>query len=595
MWLTKIGSESRRELMEWLRLNCEGRVHVPIWSAHEYLKHHVAGTIVAELTTKTKDVAGVARRSYAFFRPFIDEPTGSGSEDASSIRTQTRHTLSTLDTLVSKIRRWTKSYQKHAAEVISVINALTLERTSIYDQLANIEQTGSGRFIGSVPPGYQDRRKGLGTLQPRETSDEASDGSNRYGDLVFWKEILDHAKEVNAIALVVITNDRKNDWYMGGGRVDGVGADLRALKNDWKPVPHPHPMLAMEAKLYADVQRFELLDSAYLAVLLRELAEDQVSSFADVAIIPDAPTSVYKTPIPPALQEGHRSSTAEVASTEAPEAGPIFPDAPGVSNTRGTLMRAMYESRSDIDEMSEGILQEWRSKIDDVSPLRQTIAGETLYSLNHIGLTTLARELHDRVLQQCSGYEDALTDLVSILDQLGINTAASVYLGLLSSMYLVRKSNSSRIPPSSPVAQLLFDRQSRGYALHPVDVVARRLCDNDVAPLYVPSNNCPPVEMLIETEPEVGVVDQLRSVRVGQVELLTPAQSDSSVRLITLFGGDGWADRELVVRKACELFAIPLAQVESMESSDRRYALTPTIGFKRPADISIPKERSGGE
>ena len=36
MWMTKIGSRSRRELINWLQLHCPGRVHVPIWAAHEY-------------------------------------------------------------------------------------------------------------------------------------------------------------------------------------------------------------------------------------------------------------------------------------------------------------------------------------------------------------------------------------------------------------------------------------------------------------------------------------------------------------------------------------------------------------------------------
>ena len=263
-------------------------------------------------------------------------------------------------------------------------------------------------------------------------------------------------------------------------------------------------MLAMEAKLCADVARFELLDRAYLAVLLRDLAADQVSSFADVAIIPDAPAPVNKRAGPTDLQDDHRSSTDEWRSTGAPRADPIVPDAPGVSGRRGTLRRAIFESRSDIDATGEGILQNLRSKADDNRPVREKIAGDTLRSLNHFSLTTLARELHDRVLQRCSGYSDALIDLVSILDQLGIGTAASMYLGFLSSMYLIRKSNFSRIPPYSPVAELLFERQSKPYALHAVDVVAKRLSDNDVAPLYVPSSDCPPIELLIDTEADVG-------------------------------------------------------------------------------------------
>lgn len=65
MWMTKVGSRSRQELIGWLQQHCAGRVHVPIWTAHEYLKHHGAKTIVAELTEKTNEVAGLVRHTYA--------------------------------------------------------------------------------------------------------------------------------------------------------------------------------------------------------------------------------------------------------------------------------------------------------------------------------------------------------------------------------------------------------------------------------------------------------------------------------------------------------------------------------------------------
>ena len=47
MGMTKIGASSRQELIGWCQQHCTGRVHVPIWAAHEYLKHHVAGTITS--------------------------------------------------------------------------------------------------------------------------------------------------------------------------------------------------------------------------------------------------------------------------------------------------------------------------------------------------------------------------------------------------------------------------------------------------------------------------------------------------------------------------------------------------------------------
>jgi hypothetical protein len=44
------------------------------------------------------------------------------------------------------------------------------------------------------------------------------------------------------------------------------------------------------------------------------------------------------------------------------------------------------------------------------------------------------------------------------------------------------------------------------------------------------------------------------------------------------------------VRKACELFGLPEKQIERLEAFGNNFVLTNTIGFKRPADISIPKE-----
>ena len=214
---------------------------------------------------------------------------------------------------------------------------------------------------------------------------------------------------------------------------------------------------------------------------------------------------------------------------------------------------------------------------------------------DHKTLARLARELHDRVLQKTPGYEEAVADLVSILNRLPPNTAAALYLGLLSSMYLDRKSNASRLPPSSPVARLLFERQSADYALNGVHAIAKRLSDNEVAPLYLPNSDVPPVTIALDTEPDTPTTDQLRSFRVGEVELLTAAQGDPSLRLGVLFGSNDPVSGDAIIEKACELFAIPIAQIERKDLFGQSYMLTKMVGFKRPIDISIPKERSDGE
>lgn len=210
-------------------------------------------------------------------------------------------------------------------------------------------------------------------------------------------------------------------------------------------------------------------------------------------------------------------------------------------------------------------------------------------------LTRLARDLHDRVLEGAPGYEEATADLILLLDRFPINTAASLYLGLLASMYLVRATNQTRLPSSSPMAQLLFDRQSAPYARHAIAAVAKRLQANEFLPLYMPSVDCPTVSIVIETEADTLAVNQLRSVKLGEAELLTAAQADPALNLAAVFGGVETQTGEAIVRKACELFGLPLGQIERIELFEQPYSLTRTIGFQRPADISIPKEITGGE
>ena len=84
-------------------------------------------------------------------------------------------------------------------------------------------------------------------------------------------------------------------------------------------------MLVMEAKLVADVDQVELLDSVYLAVCLRDVAENEVRAFADVAIIPDGPEPE---------KEGHRRAeilkeriakdTANVSAEAAGKGVPVL-------------------------------------------------------------------------------------------------------------------------------------------------------------------------------------------------------------------------------------------------------------------------------
>lgn len=594
MWLTKIGTASRQELIGWMRRALMGRVHVPTWAAHEYLKHYVSGTIMDELNQKTNEIADLVGRTYSYFRPFVDEAYGESAEDPSTIRAATRAALHSLDRLATISRQWHKSFRRHSAEVIDLINELAPDSTCVFDDLREVMEVGAARFAGSVPPGFQDRRKkGSADRVAGEDKEDSAD-SNRYGDLMFWSEVLTLSKHSSAANIVIISNDRKNDWHFGRNDLAQIDPALLALKKSWKPVPRAHPILVMEARLVAGVDGVELLDSPYLAAMLREFGDGNLGSFTDVAIVPDDPE--------PETTEARRARLVkerlEVEQTErlaAVEArGYLFADPPLVRNTRANLSRALLESRQPVDVRGQALLESWRASVEAKTPLVEMLTADALDGLDHKAFVRLARELHDRVLARVPGFVEATVDLVDLLDQVPTNTAASLYLGLLASMYLVRETNETRLPPSSPVAQLLFDRQSADYAANPVAALATRLKNNDLAPLYIPSVDCPAVTIVLETEPDTPQIDQLRSAKLGNAELLTAAQADPKLNLATLFENAA-VTGEALVSKACELFGLPVAQIERMELFEKPYALTKTIGFRRPADLSIPKEIVSGE
>ena len=585
MWMTKIGLVSRKELKDWLQVNCDGRVHVPIWSAHEYLKHHVSGSISKELITKTREVQRVVGRSYAYFRPFLDSALDEGNPAA--FRAEARQALDAVRLVANKIEKWTKSYELNAVDVISFINELIVDKTSIYSEFDNIEQVGNGRYGGLVPPGYRDRHKDGRNTESVGSSILRSAGTNVFGDLIFWKEILFHARHVDAEAVVVITNDRKNDWYMGGGDDRGLDQALRALKREWKPVPRPHPMLAAEARVVANVKQFELVDSVYLAVVLRDVAEQEVQAFADVAIIPDVEVSSEDRDSDEQVDQAGVVSPGGPDSEKGPLSDFIFPSANRVRNTLGTFRRTLLESRKDPSDVVERILRSWQAGAldEDLDP----IADDAESDLDHTELATLARELHDRALAGIAGYQEVLVDLVGTLDELPENTAAALYLGLLSSMYLSRKKNDSRIPPTSPVATLLLDRQSKGYSLNGVQVVSNRLRDNDRLPLYLPNGECPEILVELDVEPQTSGLDELRSLTIDGTEVLVVAQGDERLRMSALFGGMGPVSGERIIRKACEVFAVPYSQVRAVHRFQQEYYFAGLIGFKRATDVVIKR------
>jgi hypothetical protein len=595
MWLTKIGRTSRRQLLDWLVANCPNRVHVPVWSAHEYLRHHVAGTIVTELGQRAKELEYIASKTYEYLRPFLDDPLAPGNINAKTQQVTARDALNEIQHLAMRAKSWNDAHEEHAAQVITFINDHVLGKTQVFDYMSDIEVLSKGRFNGRLPPGFQDRRKKAQAIASTDEEDNSgiNVGSNHWGDLIFWKEVLDHARETRAGAIIILTNDRKNDWHLGGRGTRGVDEDLRKLKAHWKPVPCVHPMLNLEAHITAGVSDIVLLDAPYLGALLRNLAGEHVKEFVDVAIVPDPPLTPDEDSRRKVLFEERMKERERKEAEEAEEAGVRFIDSSELVKSHAAFMRALYDSRRQPEAggPTETLLREMQAVIERGDSIADLLTKERIEPLNNSMLTTLARELHDQALEGTPGHDEALTDLVSTLRELPELTAASLCLGLVASMYLTRTDNQARLPPRSPVAPLLFERQGEIYAAQPIAVLMKKFETLGHWPLYLLDAGRPSVEVSFDIVPNTDEMI-INSLRLAGEEVFIRAQSNSDLRLGTLFDGRLQLLGREVVESACQHFSVPFDQVTPTADFDQLFSVDPTAGFKSPHSVYVDKEET---
>lgn len=595
MWATKIGPASRGELLEWLRTDLGDRAHVPTWTAHEYLRHHVAGTIVEELNSKSAELATLVGGSFAYFRPFLDDPALLAVGGHERLRASARDAINTFEHVIKSARDWRRAYPEHANQIIEYINERVLEVGSLYDDVAKIANEGAARYEGRIPPGFQDRHK-KGPLAEHQ-SEYSKDGANRYGDLIFWREAIVHARAVNAKAIIILTNDLKNDWRMGGETNANIEARMLELRKSWRPVPRIHPMLALEAKTVgiADVA---LLDSQYLAAFLRDIDERRVASFADVAINPDPPgpqsEDERRTEAKKRREledEKLASEQAAAAAALAAENGYRFADDPAVVVTTLSLKRALLESRKGPDERAELLLTKTRNGVDDYARLTEILDQEFIAGMDQNLLARMARGLHDRVLDNAPGYEETLADLGGMLPEIPPSSASALTLGLMASMYLEPGSGTSRIPPRSPIARFLLDAPYQPYGELPAQVIAKRLSDNDRRPLLIPLETS--VECNFETDSEASESDLLRSFKVAGVEVLLAAQIEPALLLRNLIGAAHGTGTE-ILRAAAELFGLPFERMDPGGDDQSEYLIPEGMGFKDPTRVFRAKEETDG-
>ena len=580
MWMIRIGGAPRRELIDWMEKTAAGRLHVPAWSAHELYRHHVEGTIAGELTSTLEEFERLAKKSFDLIWPLLSEPLA-GAASAQAQRNEAREAMRSTRAVIEHARHWRGSYAGHAATVIDFANRHAMRESGVFGYLESIEGIAEARFTGRVPPGFQDRNKSEVFSNGKAGGDKAPEvvGSNRWGDLIFWKEILDEARLRRANAIVILTKDVKNDWRMGG-TLPAAGGDGMATGE-----PPAHPTLVFEAAQRAGVRDLMLLDHRRLATLfdVKGLAGD-----AFIAAAKPPPPINPKTEAELRAEETERTIKAReaVRASDARKAGVLFVDPANLAVSEAKLRRALVETEGTKRQAVAGlvaVIAQFEQAAAENASLTPLLSGGALAALDHIGLVGLARHLGHEATHRAI-LESAVTELATLVDQLPPATAGFLYFGLLAAAYLENEGNGFRASPGSPAMQRLFSYQGREFAAIPIATLRARTMRAERWPVYLPDTEAPRIVVRMEVDTDLAAPLSLRALWLGDHQLLTPAQGDPALQLQRRFA-EGEARPELLLDHIAELYALPRTQMVAETGVTTAFSLEEFSGFKAPSSV----------
>ena len=240
------------------------------------------------------------------------------------------------------------------------------------------------------------------------------------------------------------------------------------------------------------------------------------------------------------------------------------------------------------DGRAEGLLSRVRTGADEYARLEDLLDSDAIAGMDQNELAGLSRGLHDRVLDGTPGFEEALADLGNLLPELPTGTASALALGLLASMYLEVGTGNSRIPPRSPIADVLFGLTEEAFSEVPLQVIAKRLSANERQPLHIPLE--PVIECHFDTEADGVESDTIRSLKIAGVETILPAQERQSLSLKQLVGSDAATGSE-ILKCAAGLFGLPADKFVSGGDEDSVFKIPDGVGFKDPKVAFRAKEK----
>ena len=275
--LYRYPEQARKDLLKVLN-KVRDRIWIPYQAALEFERNRLI--VIAEQTTRFSDV-----------RKLLQEVESKLNTGLEGLQLSKRHSsikpelfLEKASKLFSEFNDQLEQLEKSHAdvfgedklrgEIIELVQGRIGDPPKSQEELDSIYRDGEIRYVARVPPGYLDSPKAK-SIELDMFSYGGLMFRRSFGDLILWKQVIRRAKDAQLKALVIVTDDKKEDWWL---IVDSKGPKTIG----------PRPELAEEIVRESGVELFYIYDSVRFLEYARQflsvgVKEESVNAVKEVA------------------------------------------------------------------------------------------------------------------------------------------------------------------------------------------------------------------------------------------------------------------------------------------------------------------------
>lgn len=444
-WLFGLSAEARTEFLKWVSDKLQMRFRIPVWAAHELHKHMVESPArLLPLQSEIKSVQAKIKELKRLVSLAADNRRRPGFLDR-------REYIAALDRSAEefikqcKAAGQTKMWQDLAAEIVPFINEHVLS-SNIFP-LHGAEAEYGTRVSGRVPPGFKDKNK----------------PENRFGDLIFWQEIVKHCSDQPVFtSAVLLTDDNTPDWVFRPETVlDDGGNPHRNISSDGYETFLAPPLLTHEIGTTSKISEFFIVNTTMLAVTLERFANYQIPAlFAAVQ------------PVIPASGSPPASASSDEATAAQDDVAPAAEVVEGLAST------SAIEQERALDDLQQGI---------------NTYSSDELQSLGR-GVSQATRT----ELQNAS---NMIYRLDLLAESLPSEERNALYLGVLKDLYF-DSSNRPRPLPLDGDVEAVFHVLGKFDVSEALEKFGSEIGGHEDRYLRLPSKNAEKIRLSFMLGPE---------------------------------------------------------------------------------------------